>query len=315
MSMKNTKAEMLEALGAALARAEAAEKGKLNAVKVEKEKVEKKAVESTKVAVEQNIFSVELNNKFRDLQLAIASEETRLQELYGVSSELQKLALVIETGRERQQQIDSENAAKIEEAKTNLENLKTEYSQRKAELQEDHDTTAKRLKTDRNRESEEYQYNLKRSREKENNSWEDEKAARELALTKKEEQAQTILTEAEKKIDYIKSLEAKVEGIPELIEAEKKAAIETTTTKLNREHGFKDALKGKDHESIVNRSDDKIAYLEKELEAAAKANAALQEKLDRAYAELRELATKTVESASGVKIIGGSGTSGDQRKN
>ena len=60
ITMKNTKAEMLEALNAALARAETAELGKLNPMKAEKEKVEKKAVESAKSAVEQNIFSVEL---------------------------------------------------------------------------------------------------------------------------------------------------------------------------------------------------------------------------------------------------------------
>ena len=41
--------------------------------------------------------------------------------------------------------------------------------------------------------------------------------------------------------------------------------------------------------------------------AAGKLNTALQNKLDKAYTELRELATKTVESASGVKIIGSAG--------
>jgi hypothetical protein len=49
--------------------------------------VEKKAVESAKASVEQNIFSIELINKFKDLQSAIGTEESRLQELYGVSSE------------------------------------------------------------------------------------------------------------------------------------------------------------------------------------------------------------------------------------
>jgi hypothetical protein len=44
--------------------------------------------------------------------------------------------------------------------------------------------------------------------------------------------------------------------------------------------------------------------MEKELEATNKMNVGLQGKLDKAYTEIRELATKTVESASGVKIIG-----------
>ena len=240
-----------------------------------------------------------------DLQVAIAAEEARLQELYGVSAELQKLAQIIEAGRERQAQIDSENGSKIEEAKASLEVLKAEYTQKKAELQEEYDTLAKKLKVERTREAEEFQYNLKREREKENNIWEDGKAARESTLSKKEEQAQVILVEAEAKVDYIKALEAKVESIPALIESEKKAAVTAAIAELTREHEYKSALSDKDYQNSLARQNDKIAYLEKELESAGKNNAALQNKLDKAYGELRELATKTVESASGVKIIGG----------
>jgi len=307
ISMKNTKAEMLDALNAALARAQAAESGKLNPVKVEKEKTEAKAVQSTKSAVEQNVFSVELNNKFKDLQLAIATEETRLQELYGVSTELQKLALVIETGRERQTHIDNENNAKIEDASSLLENLKAEYSRKKAELQEEFDALTKKLKTERAREAEEFQYNLKRERDKENNAWVDEKISRESALAKKEEFAQSILVDAQAKAEHIKTLESKVEDIPALIEAEKKTAAEAACAELTRKHEFTVALAAKDYQNSLDRQNDKITYLEKELDTTNKTNAALQNKLDKAYTELRELATKTVESASGVKIIGGSG--------
>jgi hypothetical protein len=304
ISMKNTKAEMLEALNAAITRAKEAERGKLNPVKVEKEQMEKKVVDSAKCAVEQNIFSVELNNKFKDLQAAIAVEEERLKELYGVSAELQKLAQIIEAGRERQTQINLENEAKINETRASLEVLKAEYAQKKAELQDEYDTLTKKLKVERSREAEEFQYNLKRDREKESNIWEDGKAARESALAKKEEQAQSILAEAEARIAYIKSLEAKVEGIPALIESEKKAAVASVISELTREHEYKTSLSDKDYQNALARQNDKTAYLEKELESAGKTNAALQNKLDKAYTELRELATKTVESASGVKIIG-----------
>ncbi|MCL2201343.1 MAG: hypothetical protein FWB75_05195 [Oscillospiraceae bacterium] len=306
ITMKNTKAEMLEALNEALTRAKAAESGKLNPVKVEKEKSEKKAVESAKAAVEQSIFSVELNNKFKDLQTAISTEEARLQELYGVSSELQKLALIIEAGRERQVQIDAENAAKIEYAASSLDNLRAEYAQKKTELQEEYDTLAKKLKIERTREAEEFQYNLRREREKETFAWDDEKNAREAALARKEELAALTLSDAEAKAEHLKTLEAKVESIPELIESEKKAAVELACAELTREHNFKIALSDKDYQNSSARQNDKISHLEKELEAANKANVSLQNKLDKAYSELRELATKTVESASGVKIIGGS---------
>jgi len=311
VTLKSTKTEIFEALKAASARAEQAEQGKLNPAKVEKEKTEKKAVESAKAAVEQNIFSVELNNKFKDLQNAIASEESRLQELYGVASELQKLAVIIEAGRERQAQIDAENKTKIEEANAVLECLKTEYSQQKSTLQEEYDSMAKKLKLERSRELEEYQYNQKREREKENNDWSDEKNARKLELAKKEAQANAILAEAESQAEYIKTLKAEVEGIPALLESEKKIAVDFAVSELKKTHEYNTALADKDYQNALTRANDKITYLEKELETADASNTALQNKLDKAYTELRELATKTVESASGVKII----SSGDKQHN
>jgi len=312
ITMKNTKAEMLDALNAALERAEVLEKGKLNPERIEKEKTEKRAVESAKVSVEQNIFSIELNNKFKDLQLSISSEQLRLQELYGVSAQLQKLALIIETGRERQAQIEHENNEKIEAAKAAIESLRTEYAGKKAELQEEYDIMAKKLKTERTREAEEYQYNNKREREKENNEWEDEKSTRETNLLKKETQAQSILAEAETKAQYIANLESKVEGISALLEAEKKTAVDMAVSQIVKECDHKTALAEKDFQSSLTRQNDKISYLERELDISNKTNTALQNKLDKAYAELRELATKTVESASGVRIIGGVGDRGKE---
>jgi hypothetical protein len=304
ITLKNTKAEILEALNSALQRSEAAEQGKLNPEKTEKERTEKKAIESAKKAVEQNIFSKELNDKFNDLQVAIAAEEGRLQDLYGVGRELQRLALVIESGKECLVAIEVEKLAKTEEVKNSLERLKAEFAQKNTELQAEYALGTKKLALDRTREGEEYQYNLTRAHEKENNAWADEKAAREAALLKREEQAAALLAEAESKVEYVKSLEAKVDGISALLESEKKIAADTATAALQREFEYKSTLADKDHENSVARLADKISYLEKELDMASKSVNTLQSKLDKAYGELRELATKTVESASGVKIIG-----------
>ncbi|MCL1919370.1 MAG: hypothetical protein FWG14_13935 [Peptococcaceae bacterium] len=315
ISMKNTKAEILEALQQALEKAERAEKGKLNPVKEEKVKLERKAIETAKKAVEQNIFSKELNDKFNDLQTAIASEENRLQELYGVGRELQKLALVLEAGKERLSEIEatgktrlseieSTKTEKEEEAKKSLDLLKAQFAQKNTELKEAHEESMKKLKVERTRENEEYQYALTRTRERENNEWADQKAARELELSKREEQTAELLSAAESKSQYIQTLEEKVDGIPTLVQSEKESAVAAAIEALQKEYGFKAALAEKDSQSTITRLKDKISFLEKELESTTKTASILQNKLDKAYTEIRELATKTVESASGVKIIG-----------
>ena len=336
ISTKNTKAEILDALNAALERAEKAEKARLNPEKTEKDRNEKRAVESAKKSIEQNIFSKELNEKFVDLQAAIAVEEDRLQDLYGVGRELQKLALVIEAGKERIAEIeaekstkiaemeaeriakiteidaertariaemDAEKAAKEDTTKKNFDKLKKDIEQKSTELQSEYDTYAKKLKIERTRENEEYQYNLTRTRERDNNSWADDKAARESELQKRETKVAELLADAESKVEYIRSLEEKVEKIPDLLKSEKESAVASTTDTLKREHKHQTALAEMECKNSVARLEDKVAYLQKELDSANKAVVLLQGKLDKAYSEIRDLATKTVETAGSVKII------------
>jgi len=304
IGMKNTKSEILAALDAALRRAEAAERGRLNPEKEEKERNEKKAVESAKKAVEQNIFSKELNDKFGDLQAAIAAEESRLQELYGVSREMQKLALAIEVGRDRVAAIEAERSEKEDAWKKSLENIKAEYEQKSAELQAEHNAHVMKLKVERTRENEEYQYNLKRTREKEDNALADDKAAREAELQRREAVAAELLADAESKAGYIRSLEEKTESIPTLIASERESAVTAATEDLKREHAHQSALAEIENKSTIVRLEDKVAFLEKQLVGSNKAVEVLQGKLDKAYSEMRDLAAKTVESTGGLKIIG-----------
>lgn len=281
-----------------------AERARLNPEKEEKERTEKRAVESAKKAVEQNIFSKELNEKWCDLQAAIAAEESRLQELYGIGREVQKLALAIEAGRDRIAAIEAERSEKEAAAKKSLENLKTEYEQKSAELQTEHDTYLKKVKMERTRENEEYQYNLTRTREKENNAWADDKATREAELQKRESRAAELLADAESKAGYIRSLEEKVDNIPNLIASERESAVTSTTEALKREHEHQAALAEMASKNAVVRLEDKAASLEKQLISSNKSVEVLQGKLDKAYSEMRDLAAKTVEATGGLKIIG-----------
>lgn len=305
ISMKNTKAEIMEALNKAQERAERAEKARLNPEKIEKQKTEARVIESAKKSVEQNIFSRELIEKFNDLQAAIAIEQERLQELYGVGREVQKLALTVEAAKDKLAELEAEKAAKETTARESLERLRAEYAQKNAEMQADYDAKAKAMKLERTREEEEYKYNLTRTRERENNAWEDEKATRLAELVRRETQANELLQEANSKAEHIRALEEQVEGIPARLQAERDAAIAATTEALGREHAHQAALAQMERKNDVSRLEDKVTYLTKELDGANKSLAALQGKLDKAYSEMRELATKTVESASGVKIIGG----------
>ena len=84
ITLKNTKQEILDALNAALEREKNIAKIKSNPAEEEKERKVKAAVEETKKNVDTNIFSNELINKFKDLEIAIQTEEEKLKNLYDI---------------------------------------------------------------------------------------------------------------------------------------------------------------------------------------------------------------------------------------
>lgn len=304
ITIKNTKAEILDALNAALEREKKIAITKSNPEKEEKEIKIAKAVEASKENVEKNIFSEELNKKFKDLEIAIAAEEDKLKNLYGIEKELNELTLVVNAGKDCVLEIETKKRIKTEELDNEIKELELKYKQKTEELQEEYEKVAKDLKTKRDRENEEYEYKIKREREIDSNKWNDEKIERESKLARAEEETMKLLEEAKEKVEYIKELEEKVNGIPSLLEKEYARGKKEITVELERDHKYETELLKKDYTNQIDRQNDKIEALKEEIANVNNLNNVLQEKMDKAYAQLKELATKTVESAGGVKIIG-----------
>ena len=98
-------------------------------------------------------------------------------------------------------------------------------------------------------------------------------------------------------------MEEKVNNISDLLQKEYNRAKQEVSKELNRDYEYKTALAAKDYANTTDRLNDKIESLTKELEKSNQLNLTLQEKLDKAYLEIKELATKTVETAGTVKFI------------
>ena len=113
-----------------------------------------------------------------------------------------------------------------------------------------------------------------------------------------------MLDEAKEKEKYLKELEEKVEKIPEMLENEYTKGVNETTNSLKKEQEYQTELLKKDYQNKIDRQNDKIESLNVELEKLSVLNQNLQEKMDKAYLEMKELATKTVEANGGVKILG-----------
>ena len=305
ITLKNTKAEIL-ALNEALKREKNMTKVKSDPVKEEQTKKEKEAINNTRENVEKNIFSNELINKFNELELAIKTLENKLKELYGVEKELNNLTVIMNAGKDCIANIEKEKKIKKQELEDKIQKLDEEYKEKKEELEKNYTNQLNNIKLERKREEEEYSYNLKREREISNNKWQDEKAKREQELAIKEAETLKINKEAKEKEKYISDLEKRVEDIPKTLQNEYEKGVKDTKLELEKEHKYATELLKKDFQSTIDRQNDKIESLTEELKSVTNQNVLLQDKVDKAYLEIKELASKTVETTGAVKIIGNS---------
>lgn len=304
ITLKNTKAEILEALNAALEREKDMAKVKYEPEKEEKAKKIEKAIQVSKENVEKKIFSEEFNNKFRDLEIAIEAEEEKLKELYGIEKELNNLVVVINAGKDYMVELEYNKKIRTEELNNNIKELEETYKAKKEELEKEYEVNAKRLKTERDREIEEYNYKLKREREISNNKWEDEKLQRENDLSKKEKEINELLEEATANAKNVKELEEKVNNIPTLLDKEYTRGRKEIAEELKKEYNYETELLKKDFQNTIDRQTDKILSLQEDVKKLNEEKLSLQEKLDQAYNQIKDMATKTVEATGGVKIIG-----------
>lgn len=304
VTLKNTKAEILEALNSALEREKNMAQIKYEPEKEELHKKTQKAIETTKENVEKKIFSEELNNKFINLETAIKAEEEKLKNLYGIEKELNNLVVVINAGKNYMSELEITKNSKTEALNTAIKELEEKHKLKMEELEKEYEIKAKNLKLERDREVEEYNYKTKRERELSNNKWEDEKQKRQLDLAKKETMAKELLAEAEKNAKHITDLETQVNDFPAVLEKEYLRGKKDASSDLEREHKYSTELLKKDFQNTIDRQSDKIESLQEDVKKYASEKESLQKKLDQAYIQIKDMATKTVESTGGVKILG-----------
>ena len=303
ITLKNTKAEILEALNQALEREKNINKTKSDPQKEEVERKKKESISESKENIKQNIFSDELITKFKNLEMAIEALEEKLKNLYGLEGELNNFTLVVNAEKDFLADLEIKKKVETEKLETSIRELEAEYKKKNKELEEEYATKAKALKLERDREIEEYDYKLKRDREIVNNKWEDEKKIREVNLKNLEDEAKKKLKEVTEKETYLKELEQKVEGIPEMMLKEYERGRKEATAELKKEQEYQTELLKKDFQNTIDRQADKIKSLEGELEKISALNVSMQDKMDKAYVEMKELATKTVEANGQVKIF------------
>src|SRR5699024_7436173 len=196
-SMTNTKKEILAAYNELLKNKEAEKAGHPKEEKIRKQKEETIATAKTlsseiivkglaemKLNISVSIDKIEDTllkefQKLEKLQEAIRYESAYLEDLYGIKSNADSLAILIQANKEKKEAFEKE----MEQKKSNFEEArqekKQEWEKEKKERAQHWKEEENDRKKVRNREEEEYKYNRTITRKKEDDEYQAKKAARE----------------------------------------------------------------------------------------------------------------------------------------
>lgn len=314
INAKSTKAEIMEAYMAQKKQLDKLMAAKDDPVAQEKVKRQDATLNSAAEIAGAGILNDSIVKQYNDICDAVEIKEAELENLYNIEVELNSLVALINAHKDKAHELDEQYKRSKAEAEKNLLDKKAtieeeinalnkEKAETLAAIRKEAAELRAQLKQERQREEEEYTYNRDRARKIAEDEWADEEAEKRKELetwNSSIEERELAVIEQE---NHINELEQKVFEIPSLLETATTDGYEKGKAEAGRSWGFEKRAIEQKNEYEQKALHDKIERLEADLTEAKDTIATLQEKLDSAYAQMRELATDTVKSNGGVKIL------------
>ncbi len=328
LTMKQTKAEMLRAYDELSKKLEAkAESGLPEKKQEQKKKAEKevvaKASTCTVESIVKDLADLHLNvgkalsevseelvgeaNKLKEIQQAIEIEKANLEEVHDIHLAADTLSALVQEHEEKCRAFEAEMKDQEEKFGLGMEQKRAEWIREQDEHEQAGKERDAELKKLRQREEEEYKYNLALQRKKEKDVYEEEKKAlmtnlEEMRINQEKEFAEREEAIAEKEKQFAE-MAKKVEFFPaELSKAVKEAEI-AACKKASEEAKIQAQLIAKDVETESRVAELKIKTLETTAKDQEKRLQRLTEELAEANEKVQNIAVKAIEGASGSRTL------------
>lgn len=303
ITSKSTKSQILDAYNKAIKKLNEIEASKDDPVSQKESQMKKETFEAADKIVAMGILNPEITGQYKSLEIAIEMKKNELKDLYDLEAEANSLTAMINAHKDMQRELEEEAKENKKAIEAGIKALEAELKAKEEEVENEVAEERERVSKIRQREEEEYQYNLKRKRQLEDDEWEDNKKARESVIASREEELVNKGKELVEKEAYIADLENKVASIPDQVASAYEEGKKEGKAKADKSNTFEVRSLETKHEYEVQNLQNQIDRLEQDLETEKSKNNDLQNKLDDAYTQMRELATNTVQSVGGVKIL------------
>lgn len=273
------------------------------------------AFSSIKAELEK--LAVEIVNKtkvYADIDEAIKIKEDLLKELGIIETDALSLYALVNTREELARKYDEEHAERVAKANKELEELKNKHYETQKEFAKQQSEEKARISQERKREQEEFEYKFAREKQQKMDELNDEILQKQKEFNEKCEKFTAELNAREKELDVreenlvareekINDLEATIDSLKE----NQETVVSEAVAKARSEERSKFYA---ERNSIEKEAEHKVAIIQNKLEiseqALTKANETIEtlnEKLEKAYAEIREMANKTIEASANKQVI------------
>lgn len=302
ISERNTKNEIFEAYKEAIQKVNKLEESKFNPIAEIETKKNEEIKKDADVMVGMGILNEDIINSYNNVNKAIELKKNELNELYNIETEANTLAALLDARANKLNELD----AKISEKSAEYEKLDAELSESyKAKIKSLNDETCeykKLLQKDRDREKEEYDYNLARDRKIEADKWEDEKEDRIKEVEEREEEVSIRELTHDNLVAEIAELHRELDEVPAQIKAAQDEASAKTKSSLDKSYHFEKAAMEKDFKHMEEIYRSKIDTLEEKINDLVATNDELRENLNDSYEKVQTIASEAVKN-SGVKVL------------
>lgn len=314
ITSKSTKDTIYQAYKEAIEKIAKMEEDKFDPV-AEKEAVKKaEMMESADKIIESGILNDSIVEQYLSLEAAIEEKNKELKEMYSIEKEANTLVALINAHKDKEKELKEEyalkqkNAAddfeqKKQEMEEKIEALSQEFKSQLNKCNEEYKEHKEKLAKERAREEEEYTYSRDRARKLEEDRWTDEKNARMVEMEELEASVasrEEAVSVREEKLD---EMEAQIKAIPDMVEEARQEGIKKGKSDAEKSHVFEKRQLETEFNYQKKDLEGQVERLKTDLAAEKALTASLQEKLDGAYAQMRDLAADTVKSNGGVKIL------------
>jgi hypothetical protein len=246
-------------------------------------------------------------SRYVQIQRAIVARDAELKEIYEIQRSASTLTALIESHEQQRSRFEAELAEMKRQLEREIEQTRGDWErekrQREAEAKERDAAEQKR----REREKEEYRYAFAREQQQARDAFLDETAKAAKDLAERKAAAERELAERERVLkareDELAALRKRVDGVAAETEAAVARAVKDATSRQQQDAASREELLKREFAGERNVLVTRIGLLEQTLKEQAEQVARLQDRSDKAYGQVQDIAVRAIEGSATAKQL------------